>query len=164
MIAQPPTAVDVIGAATGAEHGTRSASNHVLARIPAHSADSLLGQMMQDDETLSDAGSFAISVDQPSPPPAVEERRPVSVKRDSKSKLQPGKRLAVSLTRGAPSAQHRNASSAPRATSRTNEVLPTPRRAERSSEKMKDRIRALEFQRAHDHFNMNKAYERLNSM
>ena len=157
MITQPPTAVHAIGAATGAEHSTRSASSHALARIPAPSADSHLGQMMRDDETLSDVGSFAISVDQPSPPPAVEERRTVGMKRDSKSKLQPGKRLAVSLTRGAPSAQHRKASSAPRAASRSNDVLPTPRRAERSSEKMEDRIRALEFQRAHDHFNMNKA-------
>ena len=29
---------------------------------------------------------------------------------------------------------------------------------------MQDRIRALEFQRAHDHVNMTKAYEQLNSM
>ena len=164
MITQPPTAVDAIGAATGAEHSTRSASNHALARIPAPSADSHLGQMMRDDETLSDVGSFAISVDQLSPPPAVEERRTVGMKRDSKSKLQPGKRLAVSLTRGAPSAQHRKASSAPRATSRGADVLPTPRRTERSSGNMEDRIRALEFQRAHDHVNMTKAYEQLNSM
>ena len=99
MGAQLPTAAEVTGAATGAEYG--SVSNHVLARIAAHSADNVLGE-----ETLSDA-SFAISADNPSLVPA---RRPGSLKRDSRSKLHPGKRFAVSLMRSAPSAQHRRAS------------------------------------------------------
>ena len=53
-------------AATG-EYG--GASSHVLARIAAPSTDSILG-----DETISDAGSFTLSTDQPSP---VVTRRPV---------------------------------------------------------------------------------------
>ena len=153
-------------AATG-EYG--GASSHVLARIAAPSADSILG-----DETISDAGSFTLSTDQPSP---VVARRPGSLKRDFKSKLLPGKRLAVSLPRTAQSAQHRRASPSIRASARTPDVLPqqqqrsgTPNvlspdvRAGRSLQTTEDRIRALEFQRAHDQANLVKAYERLNAL
>ena len=62
----------------------------------------------------------------------------------------PGKRLAVSLTRGAPSAQHRKAFSALRATSRTTEVLPKPWHALQISElALILRIRLLPILRLH---------------
>ena len=46
--------------------------------------------MMHDDEALSDA-SFVVSADPDSPVPA---NRPGSLKRDSRSKMLPGKRFA----------------------------------------------------------------------
>ena len=146
---QHPTTAALLPSAGGApaaiEGEHRRASHHEAARTPASSAHSNLGQPMRDDETFSDA-SFIVSADPDSPVLA----RPGSLKRDSRSKILPGKRLAVSRTRNATSAQHRRASPA---------IRGGP--AVRGQQTTEDRLRALELQRVRDNAqlaNMQQAY------
>ena len=120
MITQPPTAVDVIGAATGAEHSTRSDSSHVRRASP-----SALGAELSDD-------SLTMSP---------EEQRPQmrgATKRDARARMPSGKRLALSLprpTRRDSPSTHEGRERSPRA---------------RGPKSLEERVLAIELQSAYD--------------
>ena len=97
MITQPPTAVDVIGAATGEEHRTRSASSNGRRASP-----SALGAELSDD-------SLTMSP---------EEQRPQMHGFTKRARMPWGKRLALSLprpTRRSSPSKHEGRERSPRA-------------------------------------------------